>query len=905
MKEDNKKLLITGANGFVGRYLLKELLSSANSSSDMHVATIKQEYNRYSQIVAIDRCPGEVLTKVIDYSVRVIPVELNLVELLDESSLTYKAMQTLLLEVDCIIHTAGIVDTREDSSTKSRLLQVNVDVTDKLIRMANAANVPRFIHLSSASACLEKHTRTSSPWLFPLLLSNSLFSSNVMKSTYAYTKFLSESKALQFYQPSYDQEKKTSVAVLRPHVVWGSGDPLATDIMLDWQKKFGGLPQPMIGDVDTMVVSVHVRTLVRYILLADIALRLRNGELTIAGKVLNVGERLHTLSDLHQTILETKGDGRYHQQSVVPFVNTNTTVGRLVALPSPISAVIVSAVQTLDWLTGYRLPYTFLRLVTANNLAYTTRDFLNFDGYIKSFEQHCRSIFQAASSVIAASGKLPPPSASFQDWLNGEINFYPHGLCWSTHSSAKQVIDGLDDRTLYQLVREHPLSNKWQLGPIEVKNRVIKAATYECMCSMEDGVPTKQLIDFHEAVAAGGAGMTIVAYGSVSFDGRSFPTQLCLNKDESNSKLMDIHRRTKDMLSQLTAAVHRHGCKACIQITHAGAFNDANTNLRSKKEYPRGPSSILNPLTLRFCQSLDQDEATLQRIEDDFAFSTSVCQDVGFDAIELHLGHGYLLSQFLSRRTNPKYANDPHARLAFPLRVLKRVVAVAHGIDNSFGDNKKKIAVLVKFNVSELTEDDLPLSDCRMFARAFYDAGADLLVPSGGHVMVNGLHMLRGRAPVRAMANAQTNRLKGLIVRLLGPWLIPEEPYREAFFLERVLSVCFGAGIPLEKICLIGGLHDVLTLLRATGSNTDALLPTETKLGIQIGGYGFGALQLGRALLADEKYCLKVGIATVANDDKDYAGEKVNCCDNSNACIIDATMAMKPLYCKNYPSLSW
>jgi hypothetical protein len=118
-----------------------------------------------------------------------------------------------------------------------------------------------------------------------------------------------------------------------------------------------------------------------------------------------------------------------------------------------------------------------------------------------------------------------------------------------------------------------------------------------------------------------------------------------------------------------------------------------------------------------------------------------------------------------------------------------------------------------------------------------------------------------------------------------------------------VLSVCFGAGIPLEKICLIGGLHDIVTMLRAIGKNDDALSAIETNFGIRIGGYGFGAVQLGRALLADEKYCLKVGVAKDASHD--LAMKAVNCCDNSNSCIVDATMAMKPLYCKNYPSLSW
>lgn len=175
-------------------------------------------------------------------------------------------------------------------------------------------------------------------------------------------------------------------------------------------------------------------------------------------------------------------------------------------------------------------------------------------------------------------------------------------------------------------------------------------------------------------------------------------------------------------------------------------------------------------------------------------------------------------------------------RLRFPLRVLKSVCRRAHATGERY------IAVLVKFNVSELKESDLSMMDARLFARAFIEAGADLLVPSGGHVMVNGLHMLRGGRPLREMAISQQNMLKRWVIILGGKYFVKKEAFREAFFRERTISVMLGAGVPLSKVCLVGGVHDI--------RSADCAVRYD----------GFLSVQLGRILLADLDWCWKVGV---------------------------------------------
>ncbi len=881
------KLLMTGGNGFVAKNILLELLNP----NDRLFSSILQSY---SEIYSIDVNFGESFTTFIDFSVRIIPIQLNLIEILDENSLSRKALCDLLKEVDCVIHTAAIVDTRENDMVRKRLQLINVDVMETLLYLSNDCGVRQFIHMSSASACNERDPRILVPWYFKLLGRSLLTSLSL--STYAQTKRVTEEKIQEFLQRT--ERKQMKVAVVKPHTVWGKGDPLATDIMLQWKSTV--IPQPFIGDPDCKVVAIHVKTLAKYILLALIALKDDENNDIINGKIFNVGEQYLTLKELHREIVRTRGNGRYTQ-------DFNPNIPSLMKIPHFFSTLIIFCVQQLDYWTRYRLPYTFFRLVTANNLAYTYKDLVGNKNYINSFISHGQLLFNSAKKAALKQLVGRNENQDLDTWLS-DGRFAPD---MSQLSRFKEEFDKLFRSEKYDLISNHPIAERWQLGPISVRNRVIKAATFESMCNAQDGVPTEQLIDFHRASVAGGAGMTVVAYASVSFDGRSFPTQICLSNDSKSPHLQDIFERTIKMLARLTEAVHQEGSAACIQLTHAGAFHDPSTNLQAKERNRRskavGPSKIFNPLTLQYSTSLEFNEKQLQRIEDDFANAVIVCQIAGFDAIELHLGHGYLLSQFLSRRTNSKYANNPEARLAFPLRVLKRVIAVARGIDREYLPPRtfvRPMAVLVKFNVSELTEDDLPLSDARLFARAFVDAGADLLVPSGGHVMVNGLHMLRGRAPISEMANAQSNWLKSLVVKMLGPWLIPEEPYREAFFLERVLSVCLGAGIPLNKICLIGGLHDEITILRATG-RSDTLTVLKK-------GYGFAAVQMGRMLLADPSYCLKVGIAkplSLMMQEKEervlIAKSDVNCCDNSNRCIVDATMALKPLTCSKYENSDW
>ena len=172
------------------------------------------------------------------------------------------------------------------------------------------------------------------------------------------------------------------------------------------------------------------------------------------------------------------------------------------------------------------------------------------------------------------------------------------------------------------------------LGPVRLRNRIVKAATFEGLT--REHVVTDALIDFHRAVAAGGVGMTTLAYCAVSPDGCGTPNEL------------DPHARGRPRAwPGLADAVHAEGAAVSAQLGHAGAVA-AGTGLQ-------GPVAVAGVQPAG-----DAAHQGRHRRRHRAASSTTsppppgVVADAGFDAVEVHLGHGYLLSEFLSPRLNKR-----------------------------------------------------------------------------------------------------------------------------------------------------------------------------------------------------------------------------------------------------------
>jgi 2,4-dienoyl-CoA reductase-like NADH-dependent reductase (Old Yellow Enzyme family) len=353
------------------------------------------------------------------------------------------------------------------------------------------------------------------------------------------------------------------------------------------------------------------------------------------------------------------------------------------------------------------------------------------------------------------------------------------------------------------------------LGQLALRNRVIKTATYEGM--VVDGLPSASLVRHHVELARGGVGMTTVAYCAVSPDGRTFENQM----------VMDA--RTVPHLRVLTDAVHREGARVMLQLGHAGGFSK-NAALRGRRG-PLGPSFGLNPygvmkgIPFTFAMTAS-DIAT---VVDDFVRSAVLAREAGFDAVELHAGHGYLLSQFASphrnRRTD-EYGGTREKRMRFACEVVRRVrEALA-----------PDTAVFVKMNLDDGVSGGMHADDAVEHARMLESAGADALVLSGGLVSHSAFYLLRGERPLAQMVEVETNRLQKLAVATFGRLLVRQVPFTPMFFFDDALRVRAAVRLPLV---LLGGITSLEHMERAMAA-------------------GFELIALGRPLIHDVDFVTKL-----------------------------------------------
>lgn len=354
-----------------------------------------------------------------------------------------------------------------------------------------------------------------------------------------------------------------------------------------------------------------------------------------------------------------------------------------------------------------------------------------------------------------------------------------------------------------------------EIGPIRVRNRVIKAATYEGMSP--GGIASPALVSFHRRLAQGGVGLTTVAYCAVSEHGRTFANQLWL-RPESYARLRE-----------LTDGVHAEGGAVSLQLAHAGMFSKLR---RADGGAPRGPSLAINAYGtsagLPFARAMS--ERDVQGVIDDFARSAETAVELGFDAVELHMGHGYLLSQFLSPASNRRrdsWGGSLENRMRLPLAVARRV-------REAVGD---RIAIVAKTNLSDGFAGGLDIDESVEVARAIEASGdVDLIVPSGGFTSKTPFYLLRGGLPLAQMAAAQPEWMASLAMRVLGRAIIDRYPFEEAFFLPLARRLRSAVRMP---VALLGGLvsREALQLARDEG---------------------FDFVVLGRALIADPDLLLRM-----------------------------------------------
>ncbi len=365
------------------------------------------------------------------------------------------------------------------------------------------------------------------------------------------------------------------------------------------------------------------------------------------------------------------------------------------------------------------------------------------------------------------------------------------------------------------------------IGSLTLKNRTIRSAAFESMCPGNS--PSPELLDYHRSVAAGGVGMTTVAYTAVTQSGLSFDRQLWMRQEIVPG------------LRQLTDTIHKEGAAASIQLGHCG-------NMSHKKicgETPVGACSGFNLYSPTFVRGLRKDE--LHCLAKAYGDAVRLAREAGFDAVEVHAGHGYLISQFLSPYTNHRkdeYGGSLANRMRFMDEVMEEVMKAA-GHD---------IAVLVKMNMRDGFKGGMEIDECLQVGHRLVQDGAQALVLSGGFVSKAPMYVMRGSMPIKTMTHYMNCWWLKWGVRMAGHLMIPSIPFQEAYFLEDALR--FREEIKNIPLVYVGGL--------VSKEMIDDVL-----------NKGFEFVQMGRALLNEPGFVNRMKVEETARCN----------CKHSNYCI--------------------
>jgi 2,4-dienoyl-CoA reductase-like NADH-dependent reductase (Old Yellow Enzyme family) len=368
-----------------------------------------------------------------------------------------------------------------------------------------------------------------------------------------------------------------------------------------------------------------------------------------------------------------------------------------------------------------------------------------------------------------------------------------------------------------------------RLGPIALRNRIVKCATNEGLS--RDGLVTDRLIAWHREFAAGGVGMTTLAYCSVAAEGRTFRHQLWMREEALPG------------LRRFTEAIHTAGARAAVQLGHAGWF----ASPRATGQAPLGPSRQFSPHAQAFARAMRADD--FARVRREFAAATTLARAAGFDAVEVHVGHGYLLNQFLSPYNNRRrdgYGGSLEHRARFPREVLGAVREAA-GAD---------VAVYAKLNMDDGFRGGLTVDEGIEVARWLEADGAvDALQLTGGHTTRTPFYLMRGDVPLAGMIANQKHWAPRLGMRLFARIFLRAYAFEEAYFLP--LARRFRAALSLP-LMLLGGVNRLDTMERSVAE-------------------GFDFLALGRALIRDPDLIARMRRGELAEGR----------CTHCNECVVE------------------
>jgi 2,4-dienoyl-CoA reductase-like NADH-dependent reductase (Old Yellow Enzyme family) len=246
-----------------------------------------------------------------------------------------------------------------------------------------------------------------------------------------------------------------------------------------------------------------------------------------------------------------------------------------------------------------------------------------------------------------------------------------------------------------------------EINGLALANRLVRSATWEGLGAPDGGV-TEELVEVYRELADGGVGLIITGYTAVRADGRQSTTQLLADRDEKIPGL-----------ARIADTVHERGGKVVAQIVHCGG----QATREASGCRPAAPSAVASPGYPEVPRELDSDD--IDNLVASFAGAARRIREAGYDGVQLHGAHGYLMAQFLSPARNlrrDRWGGDVERRSRFTRRVYRAVRAEV-GPD---------WPVMIKLNANDFLPGSTTEDDACHLAAALAGAGIDAIEVSGG-----------------------------------------------------------------------------------------------------------------------------------------------------------------------------
>ena len=361
------------------------------------------------------------------------------------------------------------------------------------------------------------------------------------------------------------------------------------------------------------------------------------------------------------------------------------------------------------------------------------------------------------------------------------------------------------------------LFEKTSIKGLELKNRLVRSSTHEGM-SDENGFPTEALFKLYERLAKGEVGLINTGYAFVSRDGKSpFLRMQGIDSDEHIPKYRELVKH-----------VHENNAKVAMQIAHCGR----QTTSEAIGTQPLAPSGVKEKSLLVTPRQMTEED--IERIISDFGQAARRVKESGFDAVQVHAAHGYLVNQFLCPHTNRRkdhWGGSIENRMRFVREIYDRC-------RKQVGDD---YPILIKINAYDNMKNGLKLDEGVVMAEMMAKMGFDVIEVSCG-IAEDGNAMARGDFPTEVFLDEwpmykRKDPLYRFIMRRFGKKIVKPLPFVQAYNRESAKVIKGRVDIP---VFVVGGMTE----------------PLEMEEIIEKGEADY--ISLCRALIADPKFPLKI-----------------------------------------------